>query len=113
MGKPSDLCGLTAKQAVRLMHDGELRPEELTEAYLARIAEREPTVRAFACFDPGYARHRRPPPGPDPCTACPSASRTCWTPPTCQANTARPSGQAGGPRPTPPRSPGPARPAAW
>ena len=56
MGKPSDLCSLTAKQAVRLMHDGKLRPEELTEAYLERIAEREPTVRAFACFDPGYAR---------------------------------------------------------
>src|ERR1700688_3513678 len=56
MGKPTDLCSLTAKQAVRLMHDGKLRPEELTEAYLARIAEREPTVRAFACFDPGDAR---------------------------------------------------------
>jgi Asp-tRNA(Asn)/Glu-tRNA(Gln) amidotransferase A subunit family amidase len=38
------------------MRDGKLRPEELTEAYLERIAEREPTVRAFACFDPGYAR---------------------------------------------------------
>jgi Asp-tRNA(Asn)/Glu-tRNA(Gln) amidotransferase A subunit family amidase len=38
------------------MHDGKLRPQELTEAYLARIAEREPTVRAFACFDPDYAR---------------------------------------------------------
>jgi Asp-tRNA(Asn)/Glu-tRNA(Gln) amidotransferase A subunit family amidase len=38
------------------MHDGKLRPEELTEAYLARIAEREPTVRAFACFDPGDVR---------------------------------------------------------
>jgi Asp-tRNA(Asn)/Glu-tRNA(Gln) amidotransferase A subunit family amidase len=39
-----------------MMRDGKLRPEELTEAYLARIAEREPTVRAFAWFDPGYVR---------------------------------------------------------
>jgi amidase len=53
---PNDLRTLSAKQAAYLIHDGKLRPEDLTEAYLARIAEREPVVRAFAWFDPDYAR---------------------------------------------------------
>ena len=53
---PSDLRTLSAKQAAYLIHDGKLRPEDLTEAYLARIAEREPVVRAFAWFDPNYVR---------------------------------------------------------
>jgi Asp-tRNA(Asn)/Glu-tRNA(Gln) amidotransferase A subunit family amidase len=56
MSMPSDLCTLTATQAARLIHDGKLRPEDLTEACLARIAEREPQVRAFAHLDPAYAR---------------------------------------------------------
>ncbi len=56
MAMPSDLTTLTATRAVRLIHDGKLRPEDLTEAYLARIAERESKVRAFAYFDPDYAR---------------------------------------------------------
>jgi Asp-tRNA(Asn)/Glu-tRNA(Gln) amidotransferase A subunit family amidase len=56
MGTPSDLCTLTAKQAVRLIHDGKLHPEDLTEACLARIAEREPLIKAFAYFDADYAR---------------------------------------------------------
>ena len=51
-----DLRSLTAKQAVSLIENRKLRPEDLTEAYLVRIAEREPTVRAFAWFDPDYAR---------------------------------------------------------
>ena len=52
----SELWKLTAKEAVRLIHDGKLNPVDLTEACLARIAEREPVVRAFAYFDPEYAR---------------------------------------------------------
>src|SRR5258708_1511086 len=56
MSLPNDLRALTAMQAVRLIHDGKLRPEDLTEAYLARIAEREPLIQAFAHFDAEYAR---------------------------------------------------------
>jgi len=56
MDKPGDSRALTAKQAVRLIRDGKLRPEELTESYLARIAEREPAIKAFAHFDAEYAR---------------------------------------------------------
>ena len=56
MGIPGDLRTLTAKQAVSLIHDGKLRPEDLTEAYLARIAEREHLIHAFAWFDADYAR---------------------------------------------------------
>jgi Asp-tRNA(Asn)/Glu-tRNA(Gln) amidotransferase A subunit family amidase len=47
---------LTATQAARLIRDGRLKPADLMEACLARIAEREPTVRAFAWFDPAAAR---------------------------------------------------------
>jgi amidase len=66
MGQPTDLCSLSATQAVRLIHDGKLRPLDLTEACLARIAEREPTVRAFTWFDAQAARAaaRSPLPGP-------------------------------------------------
>ena len=56
MAVPGDLTTLTAKDAARLIHDGTLRAEDLTEAYLARIAEREPQIHAFAWFDPTYAR---------------------------------------------------------
>ncbi len=52
MTNPADL---TATQAVRLIQDGKLRPQDLTEAYLDRIAEREPEIRAFAYFDPAQA----------------------------------------------------------
>ena len=56
MAKPSDLRTLTAKQAVGLIQAGKLRPEDLMEAYLARIAERERSIRAFTWFDPAFAR---------------------------------------------------------
>ncbi len=56
MDKPGDPRTLTAKQAVGLIQNGKLRSEELTEAYLARIAEREPVIKAFAWFDADYAR---------------------------------------------------------
>jgi Asp-tRNA(Asn)/Glu-tRNA(Gln) amidotransferase A subunit family amidase len=51
-----DLIGLTATAAVRLIHDGKLRPEALMDAYLDRIAERDPSVLAFAYFDAAQAR---------------------------------------------------------
>ena len=47
---------LTATEAARLMRDGRLRPADLMESCLARIAEREGAVRAFAWFDPAAAR---------------------------------------------------------
>jgi Asp-tRNA(Asn)/Glu-tRNA(Gln) amidotransferase A subunit family amidase len=53
---PSDLCSLTATAAVRLIRDGRLRPEALMDAYLDRIASRDPSVRAFAHFNPVQAR---------------------------------------------------------
>jgi Asp-tRNA(Asn)/Glu-tRNA(Gln) amidotransferase A subunit family amidase len=56
MDKPGDPRTLTAKQAVGLIQNGKLRSEELTEAYLDRIAEREPVIKAFAWFDADYAR---------------------------------------------------------
>jgi Asp-tRNA(Asn)/Glu-tRNA(Gln) amidotransferase A subunit family amidase len=53
---PGDLTTLTATQAARLIHDGKLRPEALMDAYLDHIATRDPTVRAFAHFDPAQVR---------------------------------------------------------
>ena len=51
-----DAANLTATEAGRMIRDGRLRPAELMEACLARIAEREPAVRAFAWFDAEAAR---------------------------------------------------------
>jgi Asp-tRNA(Asn)/Glu-tRNA(Gln) amidotransferase A subunit family amidase len=56
MAMPGDLTTLTATQAVRLIHDGQLRPEALMDAYLDRIAQRDPSVLAFAHLDPAQAR---------------------------------------------------------
>lgn len=47
---------LSATEAVRLMRAGTLRSADLMAACLARIAEREPVIRAFAWFDPDAAR---------------------------------------------------------
>jgi Asp-tRNA(Asn)/Glu-tRNA(Gln) amidotransferase A subunit family amidase len=47
---------LTATEAARLIRDGRLKPADLMESCLARIAEREGSVRAFAWFDPAMAR---------------------------------------------------------
>jgi Asp-tRNA(Asn)/Glu-tRNA(Gln) amidotransferase A subunit family amidase len=52
----ADLWKLTATEAVRLIGAGKLHPIDLTEACLARIAEREPTVQAFTHFDADHAR---------------------------------------------------------
>jgi Asp-tRNA(Asn)/Glu-tRNA(Gln) amidotransferase A subunit family amidase len=47
----AELHQLTATEAARRIRAGRLHPAELMQACLARIAEREPTVRAFAWFD--------------------------------------------------------------
>jgi Asp-tRNA(Asn)/Glu-tRNA(Gln) amidotransferase A subunit family amidase len=62
----SDPASLTATAAARQIRAGTLRPEALMEACLARIAAREPVVRAFTCFDPEAARRAAgaAPPGP-------------------------------------------------
>ena len=52
----ADLDSLTATAAVRLVQSGKLRPEALMEAYLDHIAQRDPSVLAFAHFDPHHAR---------------------------------------------------------
>src|SRR5271166_3368436 len=51
-----DPARLTATAATRLIRAGRLRPETLMESCLARIATREPEVRAFAHLDPAQAR---------------------------------------------------------
>jgi Asp-tRNA(Asn)/Glu-tRNA(Gln) amidotransferase A subunit family amidase len=62
---------LTATQAVRLIHDGKLKPQDLMEAYLERIAEREPIVRAFVYFNPDYARKQAADASPGPLQGIP------------------------------------------
>ncbi|MCL2427611.1 MAG: amidase [Alphaproteobacteria bacterium] len=51
-----ELHRLTATEAKRRIEAGTLRPVEFMEACLERIAAREPTIRAFAYFDPARAR---------------------------------------------------------
>jgi Asp-tRNA(Asn)/Glu-tRNA(Gln) amidotransferase A subunit family amidase len=51
-----DPAWLTATAATRLIREGRLQPLDLMEACLARIAAREPSVRAFAWFDADAAR---------------------------------------------------------
>jgi Asp-tRNA(Asn)/Glu-tRNA(Gln) amidotransferase A subunit family amidase len=51
-----NLHRLTATEAARQISNGRLRAEELLEACLARSAERESAVHAFACFNPEAAR---------------------------------------------------------
>jgi Asp-tRNA(Asn)/Glu-tRNA(Gln) amidotransferase A subunit family amidase len=53
---PMELWELTATEAARRMRAGTLQAESLMEACLARIAEREPEVRAFTWFDAAAAR---------------------------------------------------------
>jgi Asp-tRNA(Asn)/Glu-tRNA(Gln) amidotransferase A subunit family amidase len=57
---------MTATEAARRIHAGDLDPEELMEACLARIAAREPVVQAFVHLEPTRARHQAAaaPPGP-------------------------------------------------
>lgn len=57
MTEPSDL---TAAQAIRRIRDGRLQPRDLLDSCLARIAVREPAVRAFAFHDPALVRASTP-----------------------------------------------------
>jgi Asp-tRNA(Asn)/Glu-tRNA(Gln) amidotransferase A subunit family amidase len=57
MTEPSDL---TATQAIRRIRDGRLQPRDLLDSCLARIAVREPAVRAFAFHDPALVRASTP-----------------------------------------------------
>ena len=61
MADPADM---SATQARREMDAGRLTPAALLEACLARIAAREPTVRAMAFIDPAIPRAATPAPGP-------------------------------------------------
>ena len=51
----TDPADLPATQAARRLADGSLSAVEMTEALLARIADREPVLRAFAWLDPALA----------------------------------------------------------
>jgi Asp-tRNA(Asn)/Glu-tRNA(Gln) amidotransferase A subunit family amidase len=51
-----DLADLTATEAAGRIAAGQLSPVDLTEACLARIAEREPALQAMAFLDPACAR---------------------------------------------------------
>ena len=61
-----DPADLTATAARARIAAGQLTPVDLMEACLARIAQREPALRAMAFLDPGLARqaaaHARPGP---------------------------------------------------
>ena len=61
-----DLARLTATEAARLIRAGTLRPEALMDACLARIAAREPEVRAFTHLDPDQARRSAAAASPGP-----------------------------------------------
>lgn len=49
---------LPARELARRIARGELRAAEVAEAFLARIAESEGEVRAFAWHDPAFVRHQ-------------------------------------------------------
>jgi Asp-tRNA(Asn)/Glu-tRNA(Gln) amidotransferase A subunit family amidase len=68
MQEPAEL---TATEAARLIREGRLRPADLMESCLARIAEREPSVRAFAWFDAALARQAAAAAGPGPLRGLP------------------------------------------
>src|SRR5262245_46556874 len=53
-----DLTELTAVEAAEAIRAGKLTAEELARACLARIAEREPTVAAWAFVDAEHALAR-------------------------------------------------------
>jgi Asp-tRNA(Asn)/Glu-tRNA(Gln) amidotransferase A subunit family amidase len=50
-----DINTLTASEAIKLIARAAISCEELVAAYLARIAAREPEVKAWAYLDPEYA----------------------------------------------------------
>jgi Asp-tRNA(Asn)/Glu-tRNA(Gln) amidotransferase A subunit family amidase len=50
-----ELAWVSAVDAARLIREGTVSSEELVEACLARVREREPDVQAWAFLDPGHA----------------------------------------------------------
>ena len=61
MPNPADL---TARRAAALIQSGDMHPEALADACLARIEAREGIVHAMAAFDPAAIRTARYKPGP-------------------------------------------------
>jgi Asp-tRNA(Asn)/Glu-tRNA(Gln) amidotransferase A subunit family amidase len=49
---PASVCSITATEAARRIRAGDLTAEALADACLARTAERDPLVRAWAYLDP-------------------------------------------------------------
>jgi Asp-tRNA(Asn)/Glu-tRNA(Gln) amidotransferase A subunit family amidase len=66
-----DPARLSATDAARMIREGRLRPIDLMEACLERIAAREPLVRAFAWFDADAARRAALSPRPGPLSGLP------------------------------------------
>ena len=60
----NELYRLTATDAARQIDSGTLKPADLMEACLERIAAREPVIHAFAHHDPDAARAAVPKSGP-------------------------------------------------
>ena len=60
----NELYRLTATDAARQIASGALKPADLMEACLDRIAAREPVIHAFAHHDPTAARAAKPGTGP-------------------------------------------------
>ncbi len=59
----NELYRLTATEAARQIEAGTLKPADLMEACLDRIAAREPVINAFAFHDPAAVRAATPRPG--------------------------------------------------
>jgi Asp-tRNA(Asn)/Glu-tRNA(Gln) amidotransferase A subunit family amidase len=59
----NELYRLTATEAARQIAAGTLKPADLMDACLDRIAAREPTIHAFAFHDPASVRAAVPRPG--------------------------------------------------
>jgi Asp-tRNA(Asn)/Glu-tRNA(Gln) amidotransferase A subunit family amidase len=59
----NELYRLTATEAARQIDAGTLKPADLVEACLERIAAREPMIHAFAFHDPAAVKAMVPRPG--------------------------------------------------
>ncbi len=104
---------LTATEAARLIRAGRLRPIELMEACLARIAEREPAVRAFAWLDADAARRGATNAQPGALHGLPIGVKDVLDTADMPSEMVRRFGAAGDREPTPPRSPGRVTRARW
>jgi Asp-tRNA(Asn)/Glu-tRNA(Gln) amidotransferase A subunit family amidase len=106
---PGDLTSISAIQAVRLIHDGKLRPEALMEAYLDHIADRDSSVRAFAHFDPAQVRDATASVQTGPLRGIPIGVKYVLDTADMPSQYGSASGRAGGPKPTLPPLPEPAK----